>query len=170
VTTTATRDEDPETGRRGLIRRLYDQFAHLVHEIGKFGVVGGITFVVDTSLFNLFTVGMHLNVYLAKIISASVAATLAFLGNRFWTWRHREKSGLGREYVLYFVLNAVGLGIALACLGVSYGLLGAIWPFFRSTLINNISGTIIGTGLGTLFRFWSYRRWVFRRVEAPATR
>ena len=33
---------------------------------------------------------------------------------------------------------------------------------FRSTsrLADNIA-TVVGIGLGTLFRFWAYRRWVF---------
>ena len=30
-----------------------------------------------------------------------------------------------------------------------------------SALANNISGTFVGTALGTLFRFWAYRRFVF---------
>ena len=46
-----------------------------------------------------------------------VSATVAFLGNRFWTWRHRERSGIAREYSLYFLFNVVGLVIALAAWG-----------------------------------------------------
>jgi hypothetical protein len=30
-----------------------------------------------------------------------------------------------------------------------------------SPLSYNISSTIIGTGFGTVWRFWSFRRWVF---------
>ena len=33
----------------------------------------------------------------------------------------------------------------------------------HSTLLGVIA--VIGLGLGTLFRFWSYRRWVFPAVE-----
>jgi hypothetical protein len=34
----------------------------------------------------------------------------------------------------------------------------------HSVLARNISANVIGTILGTMFRFWSYRKWVF--VEA----
>jgi hypothetical protein len=46
--------------------------------------------------------------------------------------------------------------LAVACLGISRYVLG-----FESPLADNISGTIVGTALGTLFRFWAYRRFVF---------
>jgi hypothetical protein len=69
-----------------------------------------------------------------------------------------------KEYSLFFLLNAIGLLIALTCLGVSHYLLG-----FTSTLADNIAANVVGLALGTTFRFWSYRRFVFPalRVEAP---
>jgi putative flippase GtrA len=48
------------------------------------------------------------------------------------------------------------MGIALVCLWFSHYILG-----FTSPLADNISANVIGLGLGTIFRFWSYRRWVF---------
>ena len=102
----------------------------------------------------------------AKTVSTVVATSVAFVGNRFWTWRHREHHNMARQYTTFFVLNAVGLGIGLACLTISHYGLGLIWPALQSTLADNVSGRIVGTALGTLFRFWSYRRFVFR-AAAP---
>jgi hypothetical protein len=61
------------------------------------------------------------------------------------------------------------LGIGLACLAISHYGLGQIWPALQSRLADNISGLLIGTALGTLFRFWSYKRFVFRAVSVPPT-
>ncbi|SDZ17025.1 Putative flippase GtrA (transmembrane translocase of bactoprenol-linked glucose) [Asanoa ishikariensis] len=149
--------------------RLRDRFGHLVKELGKFGTVGGIAFLFDLLIFNLLISGDGTPPLLAKTISTVIAATLAFVGNRFWTWRARERNGLRREYLLYFFFNAVGLGIGLACLGISHYALGSIWPaVFQTTLADNISGQFIGTAFGTFFRFWSYRRFVFVDAAAPA--
>ena len=87
--------------------QIYDRFSHLVHELGKFGVVGGLCFGVDFGL-NALLLAQGVEDLAAKAISTTIAATLAFAGNRYWTWRDRESSGLGREYALYFFFNLVG--------------------------------------------------------------
>lgn len=140
--------------------RLRTRLGALVRELGKFGTVGGISFAIDFVIFNvLLHSGMESLV--AKTISTVIATTVAFAGNRFWTWRHRAHSNMARQYTVFFVLNAIGLGIGLACLAISHYGLGRLSPTFTSALADNISGLLIGTAFGTLFRFWSYRRFVF---------
>jgi putative flippase GtrA len=136
-------------------RRLYERFRQLFHEVARFGVVGAVAFLVATIGTNLlhFRAGMG---PLTSNVLATIAGTfVAFLGNRYWTFRHREGSTLAREYALFFVLNGIGLGIQLACIGFTYYLLG-----MHGKLAYNVA-LIFGIGLGTLFRFWSYRRWVW---------
>jgi putative flippase GtrA len=155
----------PPPTRPGLARTLIDRFGHLVRELSKFATVGSVAFVVDFALFNYLTTVHGVEQVTAKTVSTVVAATVAFLGNRFWTWRHRQRSSPAREYALFFLFNGVGLGIAVACLAISRYGLGAIWPgVFQTPVADNIASYVVGTGLGTLFRFWSYRRFVF--VEA----
>jgi putative flippase GtrA len=159
------------TGRNGLLAQLYQRFRGLVHELGKFGVVGGICFGVDFGL-NAVLLSGGVEDLTAKAISTAIAATLAFIGNRFWTWRHRERSGLAREYSLYFFFNLVGLGIALTCVAISKYGLGNVWPaIFDTKIASLIAGGIVGNVFGTIFRFWSYRRFVFLApaVEPGAT-
>jgi putative flippase GtrA len=151
----------PPTSGGGVLRHLQRRFGTLVREMGKFGIVGGIAFVCDLAIFNVL-LQLGTETLTAKTISTCLAATVAFTGNRFWTWRHRERRNLAREYTQYFLLNAVGLGIALACLAISHYGLGQIWPALQSPLADNVAGQLVGTALGTLFRFWSYRRFVFR--------
>ncbi|HUR74969.1 MAG TPA: GtrA family protein [Sporichthya sp.] len=149
---------------RDLVRSLYGRVEHLVHELAKFGIVGAIAFVVDVGTFNLLRNGaLQDRPLTAKVISTVLATTVAFAGNRQWTFRHRERAGLRREYTLFFVLNAVGLAIALSCLGISHYLLD-----FTSPLADNISANGFGMAFGTMFRFWSYRKFVFTTPAAPA--
>jgi putative flippase GtrA len=143
-----------------LVSSLYARVAHLRDEVAKFGVVGLVALVVDVGLFNLLCYGttspLHGKVLTAKIVSVCVATTVAYFGNRYWTFRHRGRTSFGREYLLFFVLNGVGLAISVGCLWFSHYALG-----LTSAIADNISANVIGLGLGTLFRFWSYRRWVF---------
>lgn len=152
---------EPSPLRSVRLQALYLRVEHLVHEIAKFGVVGIASFVIDIGVFNLLRgvsdAGPLADKPLtAKIISVTVATTFAYFGNRFWTFRKRARTSMRREYVLFFVLNGVGLLIALACLWFSHYALG-----LTSRLADNISANVVGIGLGTLFRFWSYRKWVF---------
>jgi putative flippase GtrA len=143
---------------------LRDRVVALIREVGKFGTVGGIAFLIDLAIFNvLLQAGME--TLLAKTISTTIATTVAFAGNRFWTWRHRAHDHMARQYTTFFLLNAIGLGIGLTCLAISHYGLGQIWPALQSPLADNISGQLVGTAVGTLFRFWSYRRFVFRSAD-----
>ncbi len=110
-----------------VLRGLRDRFESLLREVGKFGVVGAFCYVLDVLIFNLVRAWTGQPI-LATTISTIIATTVAFVGNRFWTWRDRERSGLTREYTLYFGVNLVGLGIGVACLWISHNWLGSYWP------------------------------------------
>jgi putative flippase GtrA len=146
-----------------------DRLRHLAHEAMKFGVVGGIGYVVDVSLFNVLRYGgdsggvLHHKPLTAKAISVAVATIVTYMGNRHWTWRNRERSGVRREMTLFFLLNGIGLLIAVGCLAFSHYLLD-----LRSPLADNISANVVGLLLGMAFRFWSYRTFVFRKLESTA--
>jgi putative flippase GtrA len=142
-----------------LFRRAYERFAALLHELLKFGIVGALAFVVDFGGANLLRFGVGLGPLTSKILATTIAATLAYLGNRFWTFRHREQTGLAREYVLFFLLNGIGLLISLLIIGfVTYSL-----GMHDAVSYNIAQG--IGLVLGTIFRFWSYKKWVFLPVS-----
>ncbi|MCP2325446.1 putative flippase GtrA [Hamadaea flava] len=150
-----------------MFRSLYNRFRHLIHELGKFGVVGGTAFVIDTAVYSAL-LAADFETTFAKIIATVISATCAFIGNRFWTWRDRPRSALHREYVLYFTFNLIGLGITLAVLGFSHYVLGSIWPVFQTDLADLISAQIVGNALATIFRFWTYRRFVFAAADNPS--
>lgn len=128
----------------------------LYREMIKFGVVGAIAFVIDLGGANLLwhTV-LPDKVTTAKIISGAVATLVAWLGNRQWTFRHRRSRPVHHEVALFFGVNLVALGLSALTLALSHYGLG-----FTSRLADNVS-TVVGIGLGTLFRFWAYRRLVF---------
>lgn len=165
----ANQDQLTEIKERGKIATYYAlgraKFDYLIREAMKFGVVGIIALVIDVGLFNILLYSGPLAVFsgrplTAKVVSVAVAMTFAYFANRFWTFRDRGRTSMAREYVLFVVLNLVGMGIALACLWFSHYALG-----LTSALADNISANVIGLILGTLFRFWSYRKWVFPAIE-----
>ena len=148
------------SSRPGLLGRLEARVRGLVSELAKFGAVGALSFLVDLAIFNAVLLVLD-KPLTAKIISTVFAATNAFLLNRAWSFKHRQRTTVRREYATFFVLNCVGLAISLLCLAISHYVLG-----FESRLADNISANGIGLVLGTTFRFWSYRRFVWAAPEA----
>ncbi len=135
----------------------------LVEEMLKFGVVGAVAYVVDVAVFNalrydgeLWSGPLSHKPITSKVISVLVATAVTYVGNRAWTWRDRPRRSVRRQLVLFLILNGVGMVIAVACLAVSHYLMG-----YTSALADNISANGVGLVLGTVFRFWAYRRWVF---------
>jgi putative flippase GtrA len=135
----------------------------LLAEIAKFGTVGLMALVVDVGLFNLLRFAgpdgeglLYAKPLTAKLLSVVVAITFSFYANRHWTYRDRARTGFGREYVLFVTINGVATLIALGTLWTSHYALGLTSP-----LADNISANVVGLVLGTLFRFWAYRTYVF---------
>ncbi|WP_371786365.1 GtrA family protein [Streptosporangium subroseum] len=143
------------------IRRLYQRFVASLHELVRFGSIGLIAFFLDTGIYNLLAVVLEWGPLTSKVLAASVSTMCAYLGNRFWTFRHRERSGFGREYFLFFLLNGIALLFGVLVIGFTKLTL-RLDDAFSLNIAN-----LIGVGLGTLFRFWSYRKWVFLEATEP---
>jgi putative flippase GtrA len=144
------------------ITALYRRFAELIHELARFGLVGTIGAVLDLGGAAMLHGSAGFGPLLAKTISTVVATTFAYAGNRMWTFRHRANAGLAREYLIFFALNAAALVIALLVIGFTEYPLG-----MHSQLAYNVA-QVTGTAIGTLFRYWAYKKWVFLPCAAPA--
>ena len=156
----------------GLLRRLWDRIAHLGPEAIKFGIVGLTGVACQFVVFNVLRYagpgGQGLLVakpITAQVIAIGAATVITYLGNRYWTYQHRERGNPWRELPIFLLLNGIAIAIGAICLAFSHYVLGLVSP-----LADNLSGNVIGLGLGTLFRFWSYRKFVFTgdsRHERP---
>ena len=145
-----------------LVRLLPERWQKFIHEALKFGLVGGINTAINYAVFNALALTIFVDGQLKATVIATVVATItSYLMNRHWTYRDRPKSAMQREYALFFLFNGVGLLIELGVLAAAkYGL------GMTSLLALNVAKTG-GVVLATLFRFWSYRTFVFQPA-APA--
>ena len=140
-----------------MLRKLF----RLRTELGKFFGVGLMAYLVAVGGFNLL---VHLDSaplkskpLTASILSGALSILVAYFGNRHWTWKERQRSGASREITLFFIINLISLSFTVICLAISRYILG-----FDSAVADNISANIIGVGIGTIFRFWAYRTYVFK--------
>jgi putative flippase GtrA len=142
-----------------LATALYRRFQVLVHEMAKFGVVGAINTVVHFGLFNLLHLRYGWGPLTSNGIAIAVAATSSYYMNRHWTFRHRARTGAGREYSLFFLLNGVGWIISQACVAITTYVLD-----LTGAVASN-GALVVGVALGMGFRFATYKRWVFLPLD-----
>ncbi|WP_415952613.1 GtrA family protein [Streptomyces sp. KLOTTS4A1] len=145
---------------RGALRAhsLRARLDRLWRELMKFGAVGGVGMLVNLGVFNLLRHTTEIPVVRASMIATFVAICTNYIGFRYFTYRDRDKSGRTREMGLFFLFSAVGLVIEN---GVLYA--ATYWAGWDTPLQSNVF-KFVGIGVATLFRFWSYRTWVFRTL------
>jgi putative flippase GtrA len=150
----------PSLTERSPILRLYYSMGHIVRELLKFGIVGAGGVVIDVGLSNLLLSAMPHKPLTDKGTAVVVAIVFNYVGNRQWTFRHRTRSQIHREFVSFFAISLIGLLITLTCVAFARYVLG-----LDSRLAFNVSGNVVGLGVSTVFRFWAYRRFVFPVIE-----
>ncbi len=143
-----------------LIDHIRGSWRILVKELAAFGVVGAVGFAVDLTLFNFF---FNDGQIVAKSISTTVATMVTYFGNRHLSFSHRARSKLRREAGFFFLINLIALIAALIVIGIfSYPL-----HFKHHVLVMNLVN-LFTIGLGTVFRFWAYKRFVFLHPDRVA--
>ncbi|MEU8624800.1 GtrA family protein [Streptomyces sp. NPDC048669] len=140
---------------RGALRARLDVLAR---EIAKFGVVGAVGLVVNIAVSNLLWRYTDIPTVRAGLMATFVAILCNYVGFRYWTYRDRDKSGRTRELTLFLLFSAVGAVIET---GVLYA---ATYGFGWNSPVQSNVFKIVGIGVATLFRFWSYRSWVFKAL------
>jgi putative flippase GtrA len=132
-------------------------------EVAKFGIIGALAFVIDNGGYTLLVFGapggqgaaMKDSPVTASIIATAVATVFSWLGNRYWTYRHQRRANLAHEFSLFLFVNVIGIGITAGAVALSRNLLGL------DSVISDNTARIMGWVLATVFRFLTYRKYVF---------
>jgi putative flippase GtrA len=142
-----------------------------VKELGAFGVVGGLSFLIDVGLFQFLYAGAGLGAVTAKLLATAVAMTAAFAGHRYWSFSHRARTGLRGEYLRFSVLNGATLLLGVLTIAV------VRHPLQQESALVLQAANIGAIVVGTVIRYLGYRAWVFpaeddglgatRTVEPP---
>jgi putative flippase GtrA len=135
------------------------------HELIKFAIVGGTTFVIDSVIFyTLKLTILEAKPVTAKVIAGIVAVIASYVLNREWSFRNRGGRERHHEALLFFAFSGVGVLLSMAPLWFSSYVLQLREPMVSLTVENIadfISAYLVGNLLQMAFRFWAFRRWVF---------
>lgn len=90
----------------------------LIIQIGKFGVVGAICFLIDWGVLVFLTEGMEFHYLLSGGISFLVSVAVNYMLSRRFVFTMGKQKNRGQEFMLFLILSAVGLGINEAAMYV----------------------------------------------------
>jgi putative flippase GtrA len=134
----------------------------LLKELTAFGVVGGVCLVIDLGLFQLLYASAGVGAVTARFTSTVVSMTVGYFAHRYWSFSHRARTGVQREYVLFAVING-------ATLLLSLGIVAAVrYPLHQDDALVLQVANVVSVAVSTVVRYLSYRHWVFVRPDHPA--
>ena len=144
-------------------RALYERLRQPFYEFTKFAVVGIAGVFITNGVYGLLYVHHSLGPVLSTTVATIVAAVATYLGNRYWSFRTRQRAGVAHEIIIFAVLNGIGLLIQDATVAFNYYLLRHGHDRVAVFVALNL-----GIAVATMFRFWSYRQFVWG--AAPTSR
>lgn len=134
---------------------LAQRLRRLAPEAFAFGVIGA----ANTALYLAITyVALPIGAVKATVLATVITTTLAYLANRYWTYRNHTRSALRREYTLFFAFNVIGMIIQSGSVAI------AKYGFHLNEADHKLVimvTTLVAAGVATVFRFWAYRTFVF---------
>jgi putative flippase GtrA len=143
----------PSALRNQLREYLRNSWRILLKELTAFGLIGAMALVIDISIFAWLAPHGAIK---AKAISSSVSTAFAYIGNRHLSFSHRARTGLGRETSFFFGINLITLVFSELVIALFVYPLGYAHGSGMVFFVN-----LVTIGIGTIFRFWSYKRFVF---------
>lgn len=157
----------------------------------KFGIVGGLSFLVDLSVY--YATGVFLPSYLAKALGIVVATGVNYKLNSLWTWGVKKGENVGdkkqsvlRNYLLLYAmsgsLNVLTNELMLTLLPDWILQLNVVFPShatgeaLKNTLLDSkelfsvkvdkLFAVLVATIVGMMVNFVGQKLWVFGKSKS----
>ena len=119
----------------------------------RFGLVGGVLFVIDASLLYLLTNWVNYSPVVARLVSASCSVTVSWWLHRCYTFRSVD-ARVGSEYRRFVIMTIIGFIINLS----SYMLLINNWHLcFEYPVL----ALMLATAISMNFSYFAMKHKVF---------
>lgn len=141
----------------------------------KFGIVGGLSFFFDLSIY--YTLSQFLPTYVAKSVAIVLATIINYQLNKAWTWKQKGRNNqMLAKYVLLYALSGtmnvlsnefflMVLPNAELVLNIDYPKQALDIPIF-AVKIDKFFAVIFATIMGMIVNFIGQKLWVFEEKLA----
>ena len=122
----------------------------LLSQLAKFGVVGIVATIIDFGIMNLLHYGAHLDILFANTAGFVVSLIFNYVASMKFVFEHKDGMSRRREFVIFSVLSAIGLGLNDLYMFIGVGLLN----------IGTMSMKLISTFFVTWYNYFSRRKFL----------
>lgn len=102
----------------------------LLNQILKFGLVGGMAFVIDYVLLYFCTEFLHIHYLISSIISFTVSVIFNYILSIKWVFDVKKKQDV-KDFVIFIILSVIGLGINSLIMYVMVEKFGVYYMFSK---------------------------------------
>ncbi len=125
-----------------MIKKLLEN--KLIRQILRFGVVGGLAFLIDYGIFTILSQFLHVHYLVASIISFSISVIFNYILSIKWVFDVTKKQD-AKDFALFIILSVIGLGINSLIMYISVDLMH----------IHELIAKIIATAIVMVYNFIS---------------
>lgn len=93
-----------------MIKRQIKKHKKLIDQILKFGVVGGLAFLIDYGLLYVLTEFVGIHYLISSVISFTVSLIFNYILSIKWVFDVTKKQ-TAKEITIFVILSVIGLGI-----------------------------------------------------------
>lgn len=117
----------------------------LMQQIVKFGLVGGIAFLLDYGVLYVLTEFVGVHYLVSGMISFTVSVIFNYIMSVKWVFDENVKQDKKVQFVVFIVLSAIGLGINQVIM----------WGLVDYLAIHYMLSKIFATGVVMVYNFVS---------------
>jgi putative flippase GtrA len=139
-------------------------------ELLRFAVVGAICFVTTAAVnYTLKLTILNAHPVTALAVAVIIATIVSYVLNREWSFHTRGGRERHHEAALFFLISGIGVGLNALPLYLSRYMFHLTVPnvsLLTQEVSDFLSGMILGTLAAMVFRWWSFKKWVFPEANA----
>lgn len=124
-----------------------DKKKKLVKQILKFGIVGGIAFLIDFIVYSIVLnlVDWEYGYLLAGVAGFTISLIFNYLASMAFVFVRKEGADKRKEFIIFLVLSLIGLGINTVVLWTCIDVIYNNWPWLQD-MIEGLNGFLHGIG------------------------
>lgn len=109
----------------------------LFHQLVRFGIVGGTSFLIDYSLLYLFTSVIGIHYLISSLFSFVISTVFNYILSIHWVFDVNRNNSSTRNFILFITFSVIGLGIneLIMWIGVDHMHLYYMWVKIGATAI-----------------------------------